>query len=176
MTAQEMTAGHLAARVGSAPNFMFGGAQPGRLATDAGDWTESRLREALARAEAMLSEWNQSVRKVSAWREAAARHFEGLTPREREVMERVLAGQPNKIIAADLGINQRTVETHRAAVMKKTGAKSLAELARLALAATWTGAPEEIPSPAAPAPSNGDPLGGGAVRQQPRHVRQSPVA
>jgi two-component system CheB/CheR fusion protein len=50
-------------------------------------------------------------------------------------MDLVLAGELSKNIAADLGISQRTVETHRAAIMKKTGAKSLPALARLALAA-----------------------------------------
>ncbi|MCW2318107.1 FixJ family two-component response regulator [Rhodoblastus acidophilus] len=50
-------------------------------------------------------------------------------------MERVLAGAPSKNIAADLGISQRTVENHRAEIMKRTGAKSLPELARLAVAA-----------------------------------------
>ena len=51
-------------------------------------------------------------------------------------MERVLAGQPSKNIAADLGISQRTVENHRAAIMKRTGSKSLPALARLALLAS----------------------------------------
>ena len=50
-------------------------------------------------------------------------------------MERVLAGHPSKNIAADLGISQRTVENHRASIMKRTGSKSLPELARLALVA-----------------------------------------
>jgi two-component system CheB/CheR fusion protein len=50
-------------------------------------------------------------------------------------MEMVLAGAPSKNIAADLGISQRTVENHRAEIMKRTGAKSLPELARLAVAA-----------------------------------------
>ena len=50
-------------------------------------------------------------------------------------MAMVLEGHPNKNIAADLGISQRTVETHRAAIMRKTGTSSLPALARLALAA-----------------------------------------
>ena len=50
-------------------------------------------------------------------------------------MERVLAGHPSKNIAADLGISQRTVENHRASIMKRTGSKSLPGLARLALVA-----------------------------------------
>jgi two-component system CheB/CheR fusion protein len=50
-------------------------------------------------------------------------------------MELVLAGQPSKNIAVDLGISQRTVENHRASIMRKSGSKSLPALARLALAA-----------------------------------------
>jgi two-component system CheB/CheR fusion protein len=66
---------------------------------------------------------------------AAAVSIAGLTPRQRGIMGMVLAGQPSKIIAADLGISQRTVENHRAAIMHKTGMRSLPALARLALAA-----------------------------------------
>ena len=66
---------------------------------------------------------------------AAAEHLVGLTGRQRQIMDLVLAGHPSKNIAADLGISQRTVENHRAAIMKKTGARSLPELARLAVAA-----------------------------------------
>jgi two-component system CheB/CheR fusion protein len=73
--------------------------------------------------------------KLSVRREAAAKRLAGLTARQRQIMELVLAGHPSKNIAADLGISQRTVENHRAAVMKKTGSHSLSGLIRLALAA-----------------------------------------
>lgn len=70
----------------------------------------------------------------SAWRAAATKRLAGLTPRQHQIMAMVLAGHPSKNIAADLGVSQRTVENHRAAIMKRTGCKSLPELARLALA------------------------------------------
>ncbi|MGD0634725.1 MAG: chemotaxis protein CheB [Beijerinckiaceae bacterium] len=73
--------------------------------------------------------------KLLAWRDSAATQVAGLTQREHEIMDMVLAGHPNKNIAADLGISQRTVENHRASIMKKTGSKSLPALVRLALAA-----------------------------------------
>jgi len=80
--------------------------------------------------------------KLSAWRETAADHVAGLTARQRQIMILVLAGHPSKNIAADLGISQRTVENHRASIMKRTGSKSLPALARLALAAAWDGIDE----------------------------------
>ena len=56
-----------------------------------------------------------------------------LTSRQRQIMDMILLGHPNKRIAYELGISQRTVETHRANIMRKAGAKSLAGLIRLAL-------------------------------------------
>ena len=61
-----------------------------------------------------------------------ARH-EALTPREREVLALVMSGKANKVMAADLGLSQRTVEVHRARVMEKMGASSLAHLVRMVL-------------------------------------------
>jgi FixJ family two-component response regulator len=58
----------------------------------------------------------------------ALRRIDGLTPREREVLELIVAGRLNKQIADDLGISIKTVEVHRARVMEKMGVNSLAEL------------------------------------------------
>lgn len=57
-----------------------------------------------------------------------------LTPREREILQQVVAGKRNKVIAADLGISQSTVEAHRAKVMEKMEARSLSDLMRMTLA------------------------------------------
>ena len=67
--------------------------------------------------------------------QAAQAKLDLLSPRERQVLEGLLAGLPNKTIAYDLVISPRTVEIHRARVMDKMGARSLSELIRLALAA-----------------------------------------
>lgn len=57
-----------------------------------------------------------------------------LTPREREILNQVVAGKRNKVIAADLAISQSTVEAHRAKVMEKMEARSLSDLMRMMLA------------------------------------------
>ena len=80
-------------------------------------------------------EQSKDASEVHARHERAVHNLAGLTPRQRTIMEMVLTGQANKNIAVDLNISQRTVEHHRAAIMKKTGSKSLPALARLALAA-----------------------------------------
>jgi two-component system response regulator FixJ len=56
-----------------------------------------------------------------------------LTEREREVLQRIIEGKPNKIIASELDISVKTVEFHRAKVMEKTGVDSLAELVQVAM-------------------------------------------
>lgn len=66
--------------------------------------------------------------------------FESLTPREREVLELVTGGKANKVMAGDLGVSQRTIEIHRARVMEKMHANSLAQLVRMVLNLKESGA------------------------------------
>ena len=73
-------------------------------------------------------------------RDAIRARIEDLTPREKEVLDLVTAGKANKVIAGDLNVSQRTVEIHRARVMEKMGASSLAHLVRMVIAAGEEGA------------------------------------
>jgi DNA-binding CsgD family transcriptional regulator len=106
---------------------------------------ETRLREALAKVQALRRQAGEKMQPAEgsvvlslfAAREAAACRIASLTPREREVLDLVVAGHPSKIIAWELGINQRTIENHRASIMRKTDSKSLPALARLVIAAAW---------------------------------------
>ena len=63
------------------------------------------------------------------------RRMETLTPREREIMDMMIDGNANKVIAIDLNISQRTVEIHRSRVMQKMGTHSLAQLVRMVILA-----------------------------------------
>lgn len=69
--------------------------------------------------------------EVELQREEIASRVGSLTPRERQVLDRVVQGQANKVIAMDLDVSQRTVEIHRARVMDKMQARSLAQLVRM---------------------------------------------
>ena len=64
------------------------------------------------------------------------RRLEELTPRERQVLRRIVSGEPNKAIATQLGLSEKTIEFHRANVMEKMRAKSLAELVKAVVTAS----------------------------------------
>jgi RNA polymerase sigma factor (sigma-70 family) len=76
-------------------------------------------------------EKDRTNRAALSQRGVLRERLESLTPREREVLSLVVAGKPNKIMAADLNVSQRTVEIHRSRVMEKMGAASLAQLVRM---------------------------------------------
>jgi len=87
----------------------------------------SAVRAALASAENVKERENEKAE--------LQRRFETLSKREREVLEGLVAGKPNKTIAYDLGISPRTVEIYRANVMTKMRAVSLSELVRMTMIA-----------------------------------------
>lgn len=85
-----------------------------------------RIQEALGQDRGQRAELDQ-LREIRA-------RVDSLTPREREVFQRVADGQANKVVAIELGISERTVEIHRSQVMQKTRARTLADLVRMKLA------------------------------------------
>ena len=80
-------------------------------------------------------EIDRRARQAEAEEAVTAERLAQLTVRDREVMDGVVVGKANKVIATELGISEKTVESHRARVMKKLGVETLADLIRLALGA-----------------------------------------
>ncbi|TAK53656.1 MAG: response regulator transcription factor [Gammaproteobacteria bacterium] len=78
---------------------------------------------------------DRALRAELSERDGIRQRIARLTPREREVLDLVTQGKANKVIAADLEVSQRTVEIHRARVMEKMGAGSLAHLVRMVIEA-----------------------------------------
>jgi two-component system, LuxR family, response regulator FixJ len=106
------------------------------LKAGAADFLEKPFDDAhlLAAVSSALAASRREGEAAAAMADIAAR-LASLTPREREVLDRLVVGQPNKTIAYELGSSPRTVEVHRARVMEKMGARSLPELVRMAIAA-----------------------------------------
>lgn len=78
-------------------------------------------------------EQDREQRKTLGQKQEIQRRINMLTPRETEIMDRMIAGQANKVIAIELDISQRTVEIHRSRVMHKMGTHSLAHLVRMVM-------------------------------------------
>jgi two-component system response regulator FixJ len=97
------------------------------------------MLESVRRALAVSSQ----TRSQANLAKAAETRIDGLTARERQVLEHLVAGRANKIIAYELDISPRTVEIHRAHLMEKMQARSLSDLIRLALAAGVAPAPKK---------------------------------
>jgi len=76
-------------------------------------------------------EHDKENRSTLAQRADVLKRFESLTAREKQVLDMVVDGAANKVIAIDLGLSERTVEIHRAKVMEKMGARSVAHLVKL---------------------------------------------
>jgi len=91
-----------------------------------------RDQDLMDRVSRALSE-NQEQREKSELQQEVTQRYESLTPREKEVMACVVKGQANKVIAMDRDVSQRTVEIHRARVMEKMQARSLADLVRMSI-------------------------------------------
>ena len=90
---------------------------------------ESELHD---RVEVAIQEARATVRQ-SQEADLVKQRFERLTPREAEVFALMVQGKANKVMSIELGVSQRTVEIHRARVMEKMEARSLADLFRLSL-------------------------------------------
>lgn len=86
----------------------------------------------LFRATKLALARDQKARRELAEKSAVRQRLDTLTPREHEVLTRVLEGKPNKVIAYELGIVEKTVKVHRGRIMSKMVAHNLVELTRMA--------------------------------------------
>ena len=100
--------------------------------------TKTAPKEALLAAIERALQRDARERKDRVRKRELQMRFAQLTTRENEVLKYVLRGRLNKQIAADLGINERSVKRHRTSLMRKLGIKSVAELVALAREAGWS--------------------------------------
>jgi two-component system response regulator FixJ len=87
----------------------------------------------LDRVQEVLRRGQQQVASISVSVEEAQARWDALTPREKEIFDRICSGSSNKVIAADFGISIRTVESHRARIMEKMKVRTLVELVLLSV-------------------------------------------
>jgi two-component system, LuxR family, response regulator FixJ len=109
-----------------------------------------RDQELLDRVQRAIAK-DHAIREQLRGNETTRRRLASLTAREHDVLELVASGAPNKIIAHNLGIRQRTVEIHRARVMEKMNAESLAHLVHMT---HLVGAPQATPAASSPPQSH----------------------
>lgn len=107
------------------------------------DFLEKPFDDAvMLRAVGLALKRHQEESKAKGERAEIMRRLASLSSRERQVLDGLVSGKPNKIIAYDLGISIRTIEIYRAHVMTKMGANSLSDLIRMTLIATYSEFPE----------------------------------
>jgi two-component system response regulator FixJ len=94
-------------------------------------FSDETLLDSIGRA---LEQSRQLSARVAVSADIAGR-LENLTVREREVLDHLITGKPHKVIAHALNISPRTIEVHRGHIMRKLGARNLADLVRMAIAA-----------------------------------------
>jgi len=90
-------------------------------------FSEQQLLDMIHKAIQLNAKWRESQKDIQSIKKSIAL----LSKREKEVLELVVQGKMNKVMSADLGISSKTVELHRAKIMKKMEARSLAELVRM---------------------------------------------
>lgn len=99
------------------------------------DFLEKPIDEAkLLKALLAAQNWTGQTPSRSREQDRAGTLIAGLSPREQHILRLVVSGKPNKVMAISLGISPRTIEAHRANLMRKLNATSLSELVRVALA------------------------------------------
>ena len=125
----------------------YGDVQTAVRAMQAGavDFIEKPFDDAslVAAIEAALARAGRSVQDNEVL--AAAERIASLSRREREVLDALVAGRPNKMIAYDLGLSVRTVEVHRAHMLDRLGVRSLADAVRLSVMATLLSGDPDLP-------------------------------
>lgn len=98
------------------------------------DFIQKPYREAdLLKKIGVALEQDREQRRTLGQKQEIRSRLKDLTPRENEIMDRMITGQANKVIAIELDISQRTVEIHRSRVMHKMGTHSLAHLVRMVM-------------------------------------------